>query len=86
MVADHKAIKHQIAIAKGQLDGVCKMIDEDAYCIDVSNQLLAAIAVLKKANNEVIKAHLANCVKNAKEGEDLEQKMTEIAKILDRMS
>ncbi len=86
MKADHNKIKHQIAIVKGQLDGILAMIDRDEYCIDVSNQILAAISGLKKANNEVITAHLEACVRNAKDQDDLNQKMAEVSQILKRMS
>ena len=86
MKADHNKVKHQIAIVKGQLDGILAMIDRDEYCIDVSNQILAAISGLKKANNEVITAHLESCVRNAKDQDDLNQKMAEVSQILKRMS
>ncbi|MBP5216822.1 MAG: metal-sensing transcriptional repressor [Bacilli bacterium] len=86
MKADHNKIKHQIAIVKGQLDGILAMIDRDEYCIDVSNQILAAISGLKKANNEVVTAHLESCVRNAKNQDDLDQKMAEVSQILKRMS
>ncbi|MBO4541224.1 MAG: metal-sensing transcriptional repressor [Bacilli bacterium] len=86
MKADHKKIKHQISIVKGQLEGILSMIDRDEYCIDVSNQILAAISGLKKANNDVISAHLESCLRNAKDPEELDQKMAEIGQILKRMS
>lgn len=43
------------------------MIEEDAYCIDVSNQLMAADAILRRANREVLSAHLSGCVRQALE-------------------
>jgi DNA-binding FrmR family transcriptional regulator len=86
MKADHSKVKRQLAIAKGQIDGITKMIDRDAYCIDVSNQLLATIALLKRVNNEVISAHLKGCVENAKDQADLDRKIEEIDAILERMS
>ena len=36
--------------ARGQVDGILRMVEEDRYCIDVSKQVLATIALLKKAN------------------------------------
>ncbi|MCR4698179.1 MAG: metal-sensing transcriptional repressor [Bacilli bacterium] len=86
MRADHKKIQRKLSIAKGQLEGIGKMIDEDAYCIDVSNQILAVITLLKHANNEILSAHLAHCVHEAKEGEDLDSKMEEVSALLDRMT
>ena len=44
MKADKKSVAHKIKIARGQLDGVLKMIEEDQYCVDISTQLLAAQA------------------------------------------
>ena len=86
MRADHDYVKRQLSIAKGQLEGISRMVDEDAYCIDVSTQLLATIALLKKVNQKVIAAHLEGCVKNAKEEKELDQKLAEIEAILERMS
>lgn len=86
MQADHKKIQRKLAIAKGQLEGISKMIDQDEYCIDISNQILAVITLLKHANNEIIASHLAHCVHEAKEGADLEEKIKEIKALLERMS
>ena len=62
---DSKNIKKYLSIAKGQLDGIIRMIDEDRYCLDVSDQLMATRALLKKTNNLILKNHLDNCVKKA---------------------
>ena len=62
---DHEKVKKYINIAKGQLDGIIKMIDEDRYCLDVSNQIMATRSLLKKTNNLIIKNHIDNCVKDA---------------------
>ena len=85
MKASADYVHHQLAIAKGQLDGILRMVDEDAYCLDISNQLLATIALLKKVNCDVIQAHLEHCVKNA-EGDEKEAKIQEIAALLKRLS
>lgn len=86
MRADHKKIQRKLSIAKGQLEGISKMIDDDAYCIDVSNQILAVITLLKHANNEILSAHLEHCFHQAKEDDDLNQKMKEVSSLLERMS
>lgn len=86
MKANHASVKKKINIAKGQLEGIIKMIDEDSYCLDISNQLLAVISLLKSANNEVITAHVSSCVRNAKTEEELKTKVDELKQILDRIS
>ena len=51
MTKDKDKIKKYLNIARGQLDGIIKMIDEDRYCLDVSDQLSATRSLLKKTNN-----------------------------------
>ena len=83
MVKDHSQVIKYLSIAKGQLDGIIKMIDEDRYCIDVSDQLMATRALLKKTNNLIIKNHIDNCVKDAiKRGND--DKLDEVIKVLEK--
>jgi len=61
------------------------MVDQDVYCIDVSNQLSATIAVLKKVNQMIIVAHFVSCVRNAINGRDLDDKLKEIDLVLSKM-
>ena len=87
MRADKKQITRLLNTAKGQIIGIIKMIDDDKYCIDISNQLLAVEAIIKKANQEVIRAHLEGCVKEAiANGEDSHQKINEIMQTITKMS
>lgn len=84
MKADKTKVGKYINVAKGQLEGVSKMIVADEYCVDISNQILASIAILKKANDAIITAHIANCIKTAS-GAEFDQKMEEIAHLLKRL-
>jgi DNA-binding FrmR family transcriptional regulator len=72
-----------IRIAKGHLEGIEKMINEDRYCIDISKQLLAVISILKKANLQVLKKHMETCVINSKGTESLKEKLEELEAILE---
>ena len=65
MMADHAEVLRYLRTARGQIDGIIKMVEDDRYCIDISNQILATEALLKKANREVLRGHLEHCVKNA---------------------
>lgn len=87
MKANKEKVTRLLNTAKGQIEGINRMIDEDKYCIDISNQILAAIAVLKKANSEVIEAHLRNCVKESlKEDNGGDEKIEEIMQIIAKVS
>lgn len=65
MKANHDQVKKYLNMVKGQVEGIIRMVDDDRYCIDISHQLLASIAILKKTNEMVLKAHLESCVKNS---------------------
>lgn len=86
MKADSKKINRLLNTAKGQLNGISKMIEEDRYCMDVSNQILATQAILSKVNQEILKAHMNCCVKEAIESGNGEEKIDEIIHILEKMS
>lgn len=83
MVKDQNKVKKYLTIAKGQLEGIINMIDEDRYCLDVSDQLMATRALLKKTNNLILKNHIDNCVRNAiKDGNN--EKIDEVIKALEK--
>ena len=63
MQADRKKIERLLKTARGQIDGILRMVEEDRYCMDISAQVTATEAILKKVNNEVPEvAKLADCV------------------------
>lgn len=86
MMADNMHIERLLKTARGQLDGLLKMVSDDRYCIDISNQLLATEAILKKANREVLKAHLENCVNDAFQNGTQREKIEEVISIIEKMS
>ena len=57
MMADTKTILRLLKTARGQMDGILKMVEENRYCIDISQQLMAAEAILNRANKEILAAH-----------------------------
>lgn len=72
--------------SKGQIEGILKMINNDRYCIDVSKQILAVQALLKKANLRLIDNHIRSCVKEAFKMGTESEKIDEIIEIIDKYS
>jgi len=70
--------------SKGQIEGIIKMIEDERYCIDISKQILAAQALLKKANHQILRTHMETCVKDAFENDNGTQKIDEVIGILDK--
>jgi len=89
MIAENKAITRRLKIASGQVEGVVKMIEEGRYCIDISNQIMAAIAALKGINRDILSNHLHHCVADSARSSDeqaLEEKLQEINQIIRKLS
>lgn len=59
MKADKEKVTRLLKTARGQLDGILKMVEDDRYCIDISNQIMATQAILKNVNREVLHAYSA---------------------------
>jgi len=79
-----KALKN-LKTARGQLDKVITMLEEDRYCIDVANQILAVNGLLKKANLEILRQHINHCVKEAFAEGAGEAKVDEVIRVVSRL-
>jgi len=79
-----KAVQ-SLKTSKGQIEGIIKMLDEGRYCIDISNQIIAAQSLLKKANMLILKQHLNHCVKDAFINNTGEEKVDEIMELLTKL-
>lgn len=86
MKADRTKVMRLLKTARGQMDGLIKMVEDDRYCIDISNQLLATEAILRKVNKEILHDHLGSCVKEAFDKGDQQKKMEEIMDIMDKLT
>jgi DNA-binding FrmR family transcriptional regulator len=84
MRADHREVTKLLNTAKGQIEGIGAMVEQDRYCLDISNQILASIAILKKANQKIIKAHLEGCVRETLTDEG-GKKIAEIIDIMEKL-
>jgi len=61
----HERIIHRLKIARGQLNKVIEMMDDDVYCIDVMHQMQAVESGLKITGNLLLENHLKTCVADA---------------------
>jgi DNA-binding FrmR family transcriptional regulator len=73
-----------IALKKAQthLTNVIKMVEEKEYCIDIMQQNLAVIGLLKSASNKLLERHLNSCFANVMKGTNEERKQEMIGEIL----
>ena len=68
--------------AKSHLEKVIQMVENDKYCIDVMQQNLAVIGLLKSAHQQLMEGHLNSCFKNAMKTSNEKRKQEMIEEIL----
>lgn len=83
---EKKKALQALKTSRGQIDGIIKMLEEERYCIDVSNQIVAAQSLLKKANMLILKQHLKHCVRAAVNAENEDEKLNEIIELLEKIT
>jgi DNA-binding FrmR family transcriptional regulator len=62
---DKEALGVRLRRIEGQVRGLQRMIEEDAYCIDVVTQVTAATKALQAVALSLLDGHLAHCVAQA---------------------
>ncbi|MGZ5390723.1 MAG: metal-sensitive transcriptional regulator [Mycobacterium sp.] len=72
---------------EGQVRGLARMVDEDAYCIDVLTQISAATKALESVALSLLDEHLSHCVRDAihQGGDMAEQKIDEASAAIARL-
>ena len=85
MMADEKKVLRLLKTARGQMDGIIKMVEENRYCIDISQQLMATEAILNRANKEILAAHLKHGGQGAASDAERGQKIDEFVSTLGRI-
>ena len=85
MKANPDKVLRLLRTARGQMDGIIKMVEEDRYCMDISQQVTAADAMLRRVNKEILTAHLKHCVENAKDDRERSDKIDELVAALGKI-
>ena len=67
-----KAVLNRISRAQGHLEAVRKMIERGEDCAEVLVQLSAVISALNSTGRVILKDHIAHCIVDAVEADDME--------------
>jgi DNA-binding FrmR family transcriptional regulator len=70
MQSDGDTVLRRLKTVEGHLRGVVRMVEEDAYCIDIIRQIQAIEAALNKVSSKILEDHLNSCVITAIQGND----------------
>ena len=77
------AVLKRLSRIEGQVRGLGRMVEEDRYCIDIVTQISAVRAALRRAEEEILRDHVAHCVEHAIASGDRDDQRQKIAEIID---
>jgi len=81
------SVAKRLSRIEGQVRGIARMVEEDRYCIDIVTQISAVRAALRRAEEEVLRDHVAHCVAHAIASgntEDQKRKVEELMQVIAR--
>lgn len=86
--ADHKdRLANRLKRIEGQVRGVQRMVDEEAYCIDILTQISSLVSATERVAALVLRDHVDHCVKESIENEDkAEEKIEELMAAVERFA
>ncbi len=77
------AVLKRLQRIEGQVRGLARMVEDDRYCIDVVTQISAVRAALRRAEEEVLKDHVAHCVEHAIASGDKREQRQKVAELIE---
>jgi DNA-binding FrmR family transcriptional regulator len=70
---------------EGQVRGLARMVEGERYCIDIVTQIAAVRAALRRAEEEILRGHVAHCVELAIKSGDKADQRRKVAELMDVM-
>lgn len=75
-------LRNRLRSIEGHVRGIERMVDEDAYCVDIIKQALAVQRALETFNSIVLEGHLQGCVTTAIRSEETSERERVISELL----
>ena len=79
----HMDAAKRLKTVEGHIRGIQRILDEDAYCIDVIRQIQAVQAALNKISAQILDEHLNSCLITAVRGDDPDERERVLREISD---
>ena len=81
---EHRDMLNRLSRIEGQVRGIKRMVEEDAYCVDILTQVSAVNAALNSFNKVLLAEHIKTCVtEDVKAGK--EETVDELVKVLQKL-
>lgn len=79
-----KDLMNRLSRIEGQVRGIRRMLEADAYCVDILNQVSAANSALNSFSKELLANHITSCVTEDVRAGNTE-KVDELVRVLQKL-
>jgi DNA-binding FrmR family transcriptional regulator len=79
----HESAIRRLKTVEGHIRGIERMVEQEAYCIDILRQIQAVQAALNKVSTTILEEHLHSCLITAVRGDDPDERERVLREIAD---
>ena len=79
-------ILHRLKIARGHLDKVIEMTQNNEYCINIINQSIAVQSALRQIDHVILKNHMETCVADSIQKGDSDGVIEEVMRVMQKQN
>jgi DNA-binding FrmR family transcriptional regulator len=82
---DKHQLQNRLRRIEGQVRGLQRMVEEEAYCVEILTQIASIVSASEKVALILLEDHVEHCVREAiEDGEKAEEKVAELAAAVER--
>lgn len=82
---DKEKLQNRLKRIEGQVRGLQRMVDEEAYCVDLLTQISSSVSALEKVGTILLKDHVEHCVRRSiEDGDRADEKIEELTAAVER--
>jgi DNA-binding FrmR family transcriptional regulator len=82
---DKEKLHNRLRRIEGQVRGIQRMVEEEAYCVDILTQIGSVVSASEKVATIVLRDHVEHCVRESIEkGESADEKIEELTAAVER--
>jgi DNA-binding FrmR family transcriptional regulator len=82
---DKQQLQNRLRRIEGQVRGLQRMVEEEAYCVEILTQIASIVSASEKVALILLNDHVEHCVREAiEEGEKADEKVAELTAAVER--
>lgn len=82
---DKEKLQNRLKRIEGQVRGLQRMVDEEAYCVDLLTQISSSVSALEKVGSLLLKDHVEHCVRRSiEDGDRADERIEELTAAVER--